>query len=93
MAVILCYEEEVKERDLKFNKIIKSSFSMANRRNRTMLFCYLFISLLPLSIIVRKRILILNSALKWQKGPFSPRGCLLFNLVPMLEPKKKKKRC
>ena len=38
----------MKESGLKFNTIIKFSFSVANRRNRTMLFCDLFVYLLPI---------------------------------------------
>ena len=42
----------MKERDLKFGKTIKFSFSMANCRNGTMLYCHLFIHLLPPAIIL-----------------------------------------
>ena len=40
----------MKERDLKYNRIIKRSYSITNFRNLTMLFCNLFFYFLPPSV-------------------------------------------
>ena len=61
-----------KDRDPIFNKIINFSNSVTYFRNRTMLFCKLFIYHLPSSVILSvKQRFILKSALKWKKYPFS----------------------
>ena len=71
----------MKERDLKFNKTVKFSLSVANLRNQAMLYGSLNIYLRHTLGNIR---LILKSVLKLEKVPFSPRQHILNCLVTYL---------
>ena len=64
----------MKERDLKFNKTVKFSLSVANLRIRHLPSTYL-------NYFVRKHRVILKPVLKLEKVPFSPRKHILNYLV------------
>ena len=68
----------MKGRDLKFNKTVKFSLSVANLRNQAMLYGSPDICL---NYFVRKHRLILKSVLKLENVPFSPRQHILNCLV------------
>ena len=74
----------MKKRDLKFNKTVKFSLSVANLRNQAMLYGSLDIYLrhtVYLNYLVRKHRLILKSVLKLEKVPISPWQDILNYLV------------
>ena len=72
----------MKERDLKFNKTVKFSLSVANLRNQAMLYGSLDICLRhTLIIFVRKHRLVLKFVLTLEKVPFSQRQHILNSLV------------
>ena len=71
----------MKERDLKFNKTVKFSLSVANLRNQAMLYGSLDIYRQHTLIILSRNRLILKSVLKLEKVPFSPRQYILNCLV------------
>ena len=71
----------MKERDLKFNKTVKFSLSVANLRNQAMVYGSLNINLRHTLIILSGNRIILKSVLKLAKVSFSPRQHILNCLV------------
>ena len=71
----------MKEMDLKFNKSVKFSLSVAYLRNRAMLYGSLDIYLRHALLFVKKLRLIIKSVLKLKKVPLSPRQHILNCLV------------
>ena len=71
----------MKERDLKFNKTVKFTLSVANLRNQAMLYGGLDIYLRHTLIILSGNRMILKSVLKLEKVLFSSRQHILNCLV------------